>query len=84
MSSLEQLKKKAASVDAKIYCPECPFEELFVEFLEREDRVTEATETVHFGCPACGSDTVDLGKETGQEPYIVVNGIEEMEQLAGE
>jgi predicted RNA-binding Zn-ribbon protein involved in translation (DUF1610 family) len=83
MTELQDLKQKAERTDAIIQCPDCGFEEYFFEFLERDDRVTEETETVHFGCPACDSDTVDLGKKTNGVTNIVVNGLEEMEQLAG-
>jgi len=84
MTELESLKRQANRVNAIIHCPECPFEEDFDKFLDRDDRVTEETETVHFGCPRCGSDTVDLGKKRGGTTNIVVSGLEELEQLAGE
>lgn len=83
MTGLEELKRQANRVNAVIVCPSCPFEEDFDRFLDRDDRVSEDTETVHFGCPRCGSDTVDLGKRRGGAAKIVVNGIEELEQLAG-
>lgn len=84
MPSVADLKAKASRVNAVISCPECEFEEAFATYLDREDRVTEATETVHFGCPACDSESVDLGQRANESLNIVVNGIEEMEQLAGE
>lgn len=84
MTELQPLKNQASRIGAVIACPDCDFEEPFEDYLDRDDRVTEKTETVHFGCPACGSDTVDLGKRAGGTTNIVVNGIEEMEQLAGE
>jgi predicted RNA-binding Zn-ribbon protein involved in translation (DUF1610 family) len=84
MPTLQELKTKARRTDAVISCPECSFEEPFADFLDRDERVTVATETVHFGCPGCGSETVDLGRRADGSLTTVVNGIEEMEQLAGE
>jgi Zn finger protein HypA/HybF involved in hydrogenase expression len=85
MSELEDIKAQASRIDAIISCPECSFEEPFEDYLERDERVDEAEESVNFGCPACGSDSVDLGRERAAAPNaIVVNGLEEMEELAGE
>jgi Zn finger protein HypA/HybF involved in hydrogenase expression len=84
MTKLQSLKNQASRIGAIITCPDCDFEEPFENYLDRNDRVEEESETIHFGCPACSSDSVDLGKQTGGTTNIVVNGIEEMEQLAGE
>jgi len=83
MTELQDLKKRASRIGAIISCPECTFEEPFEDFLDRDDRVTMETETVHFGCPVCDSDSVDLGKERDGVTNIIVNGLEEMEELAG-
>lgn len=83
MTDLQSLKEQSSRINAVIAC-DCGFEEPFEDFLDRDDRVDESTETVVFGCPACGSDTVDLGKQVGRTTNIIVNGISELEQLAGD
>lgn len=85
MSELDEIREQAKRTNAHVYCPNCDFSESFVDYLLREDRVSEEDGEITFGCPSCGHDTVDLGKprETKPEAYVV-SGIEEMEELAGE
>lgn len=84
MTELQSLIDQAKRVETLIICPDCDFEEAFSEFLQRDERVDEDDEMVDFGCPACGSDTVDLGQRRENHTAFVVEGLEELEQLAGE
>ena len=81
-TQLQQLKQKASSVGAIIDCPKCDFDEDFENYLDRDNMVSEESETVHWGCPECGSDTVDLAKKRdNSRNVVVVNGLEELEGL---
>jgi DNA-directed RNA polymerase subunit M/transcription elongation factor TFIIS len=84
MTDLQSIKAQASRIGAIIHCPECSHEEDFSAFLERDTRIDEEEKEVDFGCPECGNDTVSLGKRRRGSLNIVVNGLEEMEQLADE
>lgn len=81
MTELQSLKERASSIGAIIYCPQCQFEEGFEDFLDRDERVDEETETVDFGCPECGSDSVDLGKYRSGVRTFILKGLEDLESL---
>lgn len=85
MSELAAIRQQAQKLNARVTCPECPFTEDFVDYLDRDDRVDEAAGSIEFGCPECGSETVDLVKERRAEPNTyLVSGLDELEELAGE
>lgn len=83
MTDVDALIEQAERIGAVVDCPECPFTEPFDEYLQRDERVDEDAESIDFGCPSCESDTVELGRE-GSPRTIVVNGLDELEMLAGE
>lgn len=84
MGKVDDIVKKARSVDAIIQCDSCDFREAFDEFLDRDGRVDEENEQIIIGCPSCGHETMNLGKEVSPGNIHVVATIEELEDLAGE
>ena len=83
MSELQKLKTQAARIGAVVICADkCGFKERFEEYLDRDSRVDEEAETVEFGCPECGAESVDLGKrQQNLPPTIIVSGLEEINEV---
>mgnify|MGYP006284596049 CR=1 FL=1 len=84
MTDVEELQSQARRIGVLIDCPECDFEETLADFLDRDDRVDEEAEEVIFGCPACGSVSVDLARKVDGGSVVIVDSIEELEAVAGE
>lgn len=84
MVDVEELKQQAADVHARVVC-DCGFDEAFTAYLERSERINQAAETIHFGCPECGSDTVHLGrrKPREQSTVIIAENLRELENITG-
>lgn len=89
MTDYEDLKEQARSMNALVMCPtdECEFSESFVNYLDRDDHVDQTDEIVHWECPECGREALNLGAPDGSGtpiPILTFNGIEEFEQTFAE
>lgn len=85
MADLESLKRLAEEKAAHVQCPECGHDEPMVEYLDRDGRVDEDESIITTECPGCGNDTLSVGQRRPNGTiHIVVEGLEQLEKMAGE